>query len=67
MIEKLVQAIKEKGTCIVVGLDPQLSLVPESLKKTASEDRGDSLLAVSDSFLRFNLAIIGSGGACPRR
>jgi len=58
MIEKLVQAIKEKGTCIVVGLDPQLSLVPESLKKAASEDRGDSLLAVSDSFLRFNLAII---------
>lgn len=58
MIEKLVQAIKEKETCIVVGLDPQLSLVPESLKKAASEDRGDSLLAVSDSFLRFNLAII---------
>lgn len=58
MIEKLVGAIHEKGTCIAVGLDPQLSLVPDGLKKAAAEDRGDSLLAVSDSFLRFNLAII---------
>ncbi|MCR5303061.1 MAG: orotidine-5'-phosphate decarboxylase [Lachnospiraceae bacterium] len=58
MIEQLAKAVQEKGTSIVVGLDPQLQFIPESLKKAAIEDRGESLFAVSDSFLRFNLAII---------
>ena len=58
MIEQLAKAVQEKGTCIVVGLDPQLQFIPDSLKNAAIEERGESLFAVSDSFLRFNLAII---------
>ena len=32
MIDRLIQKIKETGTPIVVGLDPQLGFIPDSVR-----------------------------------
>lgn len=58
MIQVLIQKIKETKAPIVVGLDPQLSFVPEALKEQAFKEKGESLEAAADAILAFNKAIV---------
>ena len=52
MIQKLMDAIKEKKAPVVVGLDPSLSFLPKSLLT------GDREEDIADAFYAFNKAII---------
>ena len=58
MIKNLIQEIQKKNAPIVVGLDPQLSFLPEKLLKASMEESGESLEAVAGAILAFNKAII---------
>ena len=52
MIQKLMDAIKEKKAPVVIGLDPSLSFLPKSLLT------GDREEDIADAFYAFNKAII---------
>lgn len=57
--DRLIEAIKEKGNPICVGLDPRLSQIPEDIKKKALAGGDKSPLAsATDSILEFNKGII---------
>lgn len=58
MIEKLVDKIVEKDAPIVVGLDPQLSMIPEHIMKASIEKYGETLEAAGDAILGFNISIV---------
>jgi len=58
MIQKLITEIKKKQAPVVVGLDPQLSFLPEFLLKKQTGIMGDTLEAVSSAIYEFNKAII---------
>lgn len=50
--DRLIKAIKQKGSSICVGLDPRLEQIPDFIKK------GKSSEAVAEAFLEFNKGII---------
>ncbi|MCR5452648.1 MAG: orotidine-5'-phosphate decarboxylase [Lachnospiraceae bacterium] len=58
MINRLIEEIKKKEAPIVVGLDPQLSFLPEHLLETAKKEAGEGLEAVAAAVLAFNRRII---------
>ena len=58
MISRLIDKITDKKAPIVVGLDPNLKFVPEKLKRTATEEKGESLEAAAEAVLAFNKAIV---------
>ena len=58
MIQKLITEIKKKQAPVVVGLDPQLSFLPEFLLKEQINQMGESLEAVTSAIFKFNKAII---------
>lgn len=58
MINQLVKQIKEKNAPIVVGLDPMLSYVPESMVAKAIEQHGETLDAAAEAIWQFNKAIV---------
>lgn len=58
MIEKLIDKIVEKDAPIVVGLDPQLSMIPEHIMKASIEKYGETLEAAGDAILGFNISIV---------
>ncbi len=60
MINKLKDAIEKKNAAIVVGLDPNLSFVPQFIKKEAFEEKGESLKGAAKAFWKFNKALIDS-------
>ena len=51
MIQKLVNEIKKKNAPIVVGLDPQMSFIPEELLNKYYAEKGNTLEAVADMIL----------------
>ena len=58
MIDRLIQKIKETGTPIVVGLDPQLGFIPDSVKSAAFREYGETLEGAAEALLRFNMEIV---------
>ena len=58
MIDKLIAKIKDLNSPIVVGLDPRLSQIPDSVKSKSYSKFGKSTKAVSEIFYDFNTAII---------
>lgn len=58
MIDELIKKIDEKKAPVVVGLDPQLSMIPERIMTEAVDRFGESLEAVGEAFYLFNKEII---------
>ena len=58
MINKLMTEIKKKNAPIVVGLDPNLSMIPVHIMKAAVEQYGKTLDAAAEAVFQFNKAII---------
>jgi orotidine-5'-phosphate decarboxylase len=57
-IDKLIGRIDELGNPSVVGLDPSLSMIPDSLAREMYGAHGRTPLAVSEMFFLYNKAII---------
>jgi len=58
MIDKLIEKIKKTGAPVVVGLDPTMKLVPEHIKKTAFEEKGETLEGAAEAIWQFNKQIV---------
>ena len=58
MINKLVEKIKKTGAPIVVGLDPMMNFVPEHIKATAFEAKGETLEGAAEAIWLYNKEII---------
>lgn len=58
MISKLKEAIRQKQAPIVVGLDPQLKLLPPFLMEESMKTCGETLEAAAEAVLKFNRALI---------
>lgn len=58
MIDKLINAIKEKNAPVVVGLDPMLSYIPGYLQENAFKEYGETLEAAAQAVWNYNKAII---------
>ena len=60
MIEKLIEKIQEKGSPIVVGLDPNMKFIPSDIKKEAFEEKGETLEGAAKAVWKFNKAVINA-------
>ncbi len=58
MISKLINGIKEKNAPVVVGLDPQLSFVPEQILNKYYKEMGYTLEAVAEAIYEYNVGIM---------
>lgn len=58
MIDRLIQKIKQTGTPIVVGLDPQLGFIPDRVKSDAFREYGETLEGAAEALFRFNKEIV---------
>ena len=58
MINKLYTRIRETNAPVVVGLDPQLSFVPDHIKAAAFEKEGETLKGAAEAIFEFNKQII---------
>lgn len=58
MIDNLIEKIKETRAPIVVGLDPMLGFVPESLKSRVIAEHGENLEAAAEIIFEFNKTIV---------
>ncbi|MBR1876033.1 MAG: orotidine-5'-phosphate decarboxylase [Lachnospiraceae bacterium] len=58
MIKRLIDEIIKKEAPIVAGLDPTLKMIPESIKKKAFEEKGETLEGASAAVWEFNRAIV---------
>ena len=57
-IDKLVEQIQNKKSCVLVGLDPRLEYIPASFKDIYYKEYGIGLKAVGEILLDFNKKII---------
>ncbi|HAS72692.1 MAG TPA: orotidine-5'-phosphate decarboxylase [Clostridiales bacterium UBA8960] len=58
MSDRLIKAIKEKKSPIVVGLDPRLESIPKEILERHFELYGETFEAAAESILAFNMGII---------
>lgn len=58
MIDELGKKIQEKNAPVVVGLDPMLSYIPESIVGRTIEEKGETLEAAAEAVWQFNKAIV---------
>ncbi len=58
MIDQLTESIKKTDAPIVVGLDPQLSFVPEQVKAGAFDAYGETLEGAAEAIWQFNKEIV---------
>ena len=58
MISKLVAEIKKKNAPVVVGLDPQLSFVPQFILDKYYKEMGYTLEAVSEAIYEYNVGLM---------
>ena len=58
MVSRLVDKIVDTGAPIVVGLDPKLDFIPDSIKKRCFEEKGETLEGAAEAFWQFNREII---------
>ena len=56
--DKLIEAIVNKKSVAVVGLDPRLGQIPAFLKEEAKKEFGDGFEAAGSAFFEFNKRII---------
>jgi orotidine-5'-phosphate decarboxylase len=56
----LIRAIEEKSCPIVVGLDPVLERIPDSIKQTAENKYGNTLQAAAESLYQFNFNLLNT-------
>ena len=58
MINKLMREIQKKNAPIVVGLDPTMKFIPESVKKNAFSVYGETLQGAGEAIWQFNKEIV---------
>ncbi|MCC8045019.1 MAG: orotidine-5'-phosphate decarboxylase [Clostridiales bacterium] len=58
MIQKLITNIKKTNAPIVVGLDPMLGYIPESIQKSAFAEFGETLDGAAEAIWQYNKKII---------
>ena len=58
MIKKLIDGIKRTKAPIVVGLDPMLSYIPDTIKDEVFREQGETLEAAAEIIYRFNKGIV---------
>ena len=58
MIDRLVEAIQRTHAPICVGLDPQMSFLPEEVKAKAFQEFGQTLAGAAEAIWQFNKAIV---------
>ena len=58
MISRLIKKIQETNAPVCVGLDPNLSFVPEHIKKEAFEKFGETPEGAGEAILNFNKGIV---------
>lgn len=58
MINQLIKKIQEKNAPIVVGLDPNISFIPEQITKKAFAEKGENLEGIGEAVWQFNKGII---------
>lgn len=56
--DRLIKAIREKKSPVVVGLDPRLESIPKEILNKNFELYGETLKAAAESILDFNVGII---------
>lgn len=56
--DRLIQSIEKKASCVVVGLDPRLQSIPQSIQKRSIDKHGSTLKAAVDCILEFNCRVI---------
>lgn len=56
--DQLIAAIREKNSCVVVGLDPHFKLIPETIKQKFSGSQKQVLEYASRVILEFNIQVI---------
>lgn len=57
-IDKLIVSIKKTNNPTVVGLDPRLDFVPDTIREKAFKEHGQNAAGAADAILRFNKRII---------
>jgi len=58
MIDKLIEKIKKLNAPIVVGLDPNLSFIPELIQKKAFAEYGETPEGAAEAIWQFNRGIV---------
>ncbi len=58
MIRRLNEAILKTGAPIVVGLDPNLKFIPETIRKKAFAEYGETAEGAAEAFWQFNREIV---------
>ena len=58
MINKLIAGIKRTKAPIVVGLDPMLSYIPDTIKDEVFKEQGETLEAAAEIIFRYNKGIV---------
>ena len=56
--DRLIKVIQEKGSPIVVGLDPQLQYIPQEIKDRAFKNHGQGFKGASQAILEFNRKVL---------
>ncbi|MFN3467990.1 MAG: orotidine 5'-phosphate decarboxylase, partial [Candidatus Brocadiales bacterium] len=56
--DRLIGAIQEKGSPIVVGLDPQLQYIPHEIKDRAFKNHGQGFKGAGQAILEFNKKVL---------
>ncbi len=57
-IDRLVKAVRNKKSNVVVGLDPRIELIPAIVKHQCYQDYGKTLRGVAEAIVAFNQEII---------
>lgn len=60
MIQKLTDKIQKTNAPIVVGLDPMMKFIPESIKKNAFAEYGETLQGAAEAIWQYNKGLIDS-------
>ena len=58
MIQKLTDKIQKTNAPIVVGLDPMMKFIPESIKKNAFAEHGETLAGAAEAIWQYNKGLI---------
>lgn len=57
-IDRLIEKIIEKNSCVCVGLDPRFALIPEEVKRPVREKLGETTEGLTQVLIDFNQGIL---------
>lgn len=57
-IDRLVEKIGQKNSCVCVGLDPRFAQIPEEIKEPFRKELGESLESLAQVILNFNQEVL---------